>query len=71
MKYPSRLVWRSGLTRHFRLVRNLLVRKVPGFKSAGHSLVVTAYVTINLAVTFTNMETVSVANLAHRLGWYV
>ncbi|KAK4154164.1 ferric reductase NAD binding domain-containing protein [Chaetomidium leptoderma] len=52
-----------------RLVRNLLVRKVPGFKSAGHAIVVTAYVVINLAVLFTNVDTTSMGSLGHRFGW--
>ncbi|KAL2264437.1 hypothetical protein VTK26DRAFT_2 [Humicola hyalothermophila] len=51
-----------------RLVRNLLLRKLPGFKSAGHALVVAVYVAINFAVIFTNVDP-SVANFAHRFGW--
>jgi len=51
-----------------RLVRNLLVRKVPGFKSAGHAMVIMAYVAINAAVTFTNVDT-SLGSLAYRFGW--
>lgn len=53
-------------------MRNLLVRKIPGFKSAGHALVVTAYVAINLAVAFTNVDmSVAIPNVAARFGWCV
>ncbi|KAH6842565.1 ferric reductase NAD binding domain-containing protein [Chaetomium sp. MPI-CAGE-AT-0009] len=52
-----------------RFARNLLVRKVPGFKSAGHALVIMAYVAITLAVTFTNIDVSSMGTLAHRFGW--
>ncbi|KAJ4395932.1 hypothetical protein N0V93_000148 [Gnomoniopsis smithogilvyi] len=51
-----------------RLVRNLLVRKFPGFPSSGHALVVAAYVATNLAVTFTNVD-ISVGGIANRCGW--
>ena len=46
------------------------MRKVPGFRSAGHAITVTAYVAINLAVTFTNVDTTSLGSLGHRFGWY-
>lgn len=54
-------------------MRNILVRKVPGFKSAGHALLVTAYVALNIAVSFTNFTKVelSMGSLASRFGWYV
>lgn len=52
-----------------RFVRNLLVRKVPGFKSAGHALLVTTYVVANVVVGFTNVNTSSKATLASRFGW--
>ncbi|KAK4100057.1 hypothetical protein N658DRAFT_516945 [Parathielavia hyrcaniae] len=52
-----------------RLLRNLLIRKVPGFKSAGHAIVVTAYVAINAAITFTNVPGNPLSSLAHRFGW--
>jgi hypothetical protein len=59
------------LTDHLRLARNLLVRKVPGFKSAGHAILITAYVAVNLAVTFSEVDFKSMAALGHRFGWYV
>ncbi|KAJ4419243.1 hypothetical protein N0V82_005046 [Gnomoniopsis sp. IMI 355080] len=51
-----------------RLVRNVLVRKFPGFPSSGHALVVATYVAINFAVTFTNVN-ISVGGIANRCGW--
>ncbi|KAL2264934.1 hypothetical protein VTJ83DRAFT_7444 [Remersonia thermophila] len=63
----------GAVTRPFvvstRLARNVLVRKVPGFKSAGHALLVTAYVAINLALSFTDVDTTSMGSLGHRFGW--
>ena len=46
------------------------MRKVPGFKSAGHAILVAAYATINLAIMFTNIDS-SLGNLGNRFGWYV
>lgn len=51
-----------------RIVRNVLVRKVSGFTSSGHALVVTCYVAINLAITFTNVQ-ISPSSIANRCGW--
>ncbi|KAF3760842.1 hypothetical protein M406DRAFT_343011 [Cryphonectria parasitica EP155] len=50
------------------ILRNLLVRKVPGFTSSGHVLVVVAYVAINLSLTLTNV-TMSISGIANRCGW--
>lgn len=50
-------------------MRNLLVRKVPGFTSSGHVLVVAAYVAINVAVTFTNVQMEPINIIAKRFGW--
>ncbi|ROV92348.1 hypothetical protein VMCG_09144 [Cytospora schulzeri] len=41
---------------------------VPYFPSSGHALLVAAYLGINLALTFTNIEIVY-ANIANRCGW--
>ncbi|KUI55365.1 Ferric/cupric reductase transmembrane component 2 [Cytospora mali] len=63
---------RTAITHPFRVisrnVRNLLVRKVPWFPSSGHALLFMAYLAINLALTFTNIEIVY-ANIANRCGW--
>lgn len=45
------------------------MRKVPGFKSAGHAILVAAYVAVNLAIIFTNID-ISMGSLGNRFGWY-
>lgn len=52
-----------------RLVRNVLIRKVPGFKSAGHALLVAVYVAINLSLSFTRVDATSMSTLGSRFGW--
>ncbi|KAK3994646.1 putative ferric reductase transmembrane component [Cladorrhinum sp. PSN332] len=52
-----------------RLTRNLLVRRVAGFNSAGHALLVTAYVGLNLMAMFINVQSSSMSNYASRFGW--
>lgn len=52
-----------------RAVRRLLIRKVPRFNSGGHALLVTAYVGINCAVLFTNIDLSGLSNFAARAGW--
>ena len=52
-------------------IRRLFIRKVPGFNSAGHALVVTAYVGINAAVLFTNVDLSKAGNIGSRTGWWV
>jgi hypothetical protein len=54
-----------------RLTRNLLVRRVAGFNSAGHALLVTAYVGLNFMAMFINVQSTSISNYASRFGWYV
>jgi hypothetical protein len=49
----------------------VLVRRIPGFKSAGDALLVAAYAAINLAITFTNVDVKGMGALGHRLGWFV
>ncbi|KAI3393953.1 hypothetical protein diail_3432 [Diaporthe ilicicola] len=58
--YPFRLISRNA--------RKLLVRKIPGFTSSGHALLVAAYLAINIAVTFTNV-TLVYSSIANRCGW--
>ncbi|KAK4240213.1 hypothetical protein C8A03DRAFT_42254 [Achaetomium macrosporum] len=67
-KRPAGLLGRPFVASS-RLVRNVLVRRVPGFRSTGHAIIVTAYVAINASVIFTNVDTTSLGNLASRLGW--
>ncbi|VBB80535.1 Putative Ferric reductase transmembrane component [Podospora comata] len=52
-----------------RLTRNLLVRKVPGFSSAGHAILVIVYLALNLMAMFIHVETNSLSNFAARFGW--
>ncbi|KAK4142059.1 ferric reductase NAD binding domain-containing protein [Dichotomopilus funicola] len=52
-----------------RFIRNLLVRRVPGFKSAGHALLVAAYTAVNLAIAFSEVDTTSLGSVGHRFGW--
>ncbi|KAL2198183.1 ferric reductase NAD binding domain-containing protein [Corynascus similis CBS 632.67] len=52
-----------------RLVRNLLVRKVPGFKSAGHAITTMIYVALNASIAFTNVNFTSMGSVGHRFGW--
>lgn len=49
-------------------MRSVFVRKVPGFTSSGHAVVVVVYVVINIALTFTNMD-ITLSNMANRCGW--
>jgi hypothetical protein len=54
------------------MIRNLLMRKVPGLPSIGHVILATVYVAINIVITFTNMDNSSLSlhnNLASRTGW--
>ncbi|KAK0644529.1 ferric reductase NAD binding domain-containing protein [Cercophora newfieldiana] len=68
MKSGGKSVLGEPFVKASRLVRNVLVRKVPGFNSAGHALLVTTYVATNLAVTFTNLDTSSMTNFASRFA---
>ncbi|KAK3935907.1 putative ferric reductase transmembrane component [Diplogelasinospora grovesii] len=52
-----------------RLVRNVLIRKVIWFKSAGHALTILAFVAIAAAITLTNLDFSSLANWGSRFGW--
>ncbi|KAK4164470.1 putative ferric reductase transmembrane component [Cladorrhinum sp. PSN259] len=52
-----------------RLTRNLLVRRVAGFNSAGHALLVAAYVGLNFMAMFINVQSTSISNYASRFGW--
>lgn len=51
-----------------RLTRNLLVRKIPGFSSAGHALLVTAFMALNLMAMFLRVDG-GMTNYAARFGW--
>ena len=53
----------------YRAARSVLIRKFPGFSSNGHVLLVTAYVGINAALTFTGVDLTSGGSLGNRFGW--
>ncbi|ROT35633.1 ferric reductase like transmembrane component [Sodiomyces alkalinus F11] len=56
-----------------RVLRNVLIRKVPGLPSAGHAGLAVAYVTLNIVLTFTHLLDDPVmslkSNVAARTGW--
>lgn len=54
-----------------RTARRIFIRKIPGFTSAGHAILVLVYVVINLALTFTGFDKSSPTNFAARFGWFV
>jgi hypothetical protein len=60
---------RTQLIPFLRATRRLLIRKVPRFNSGGQALLVAAYVGINAAVCFTNVDLKSMGNVAARFGW--
>ena len=75
--YPFRLLtrWAVRISQNdvlpltpARNIRNILVRKVPGFTSSGHTLLFAAYLAVNMAVTFTNV-TLVYSSIANRCGW--
>ncbi|RDW64032.1 hypothetical protein BP5796_10534 [Coleophoma crateriformis] len=52
-----------------RYIRSVLLRKVPGFSSAGHALLVVTYVAINLILLLTNINWATRIGIAKRCGW--
>ncbi|KAL2759073.1 hypothetical protein ACRALDRAFT_208141 [Sodiomyces alcalophilus JCM 7366] len=56
-----------------RLLRNVLLRKVPGLPSAGHACLAVTYVALNIVLTFTHLLDNPVmslkSNVASRSGW--
>lgn len=53
-----------------RLIRGLLIRKVPVFVSAGDNIVFLGYIVTNLCIAFTNIDWTNLVSLSKRLGWY-
>ncbi|KAL3420053.1 ferric reductase like transmembrane component [Phlyctema vagabunda] len=53
----------------YRFFQKALIRRIPGFTSAGHALIVLAYLAINLSLTLTNIDWSSRVGLAKRCGW--
>ncbi|TVY78529.1 Ferric/cupric reductase transmembrane component [Lachnellula suecica] len=52
-----------------RLTRHFLNRRVPGFTSWGHAVLVVIYLAINVILTVTNVVDWGVSPVAKRLGW--
>ncbi|GAB1316232.1 Ferric reductase NAD binding domain-containing protein [Madurella fahalii] len=52
-----------------RLIRSVLVRKVPGFASAGHALLAAAFFGILVGFSFVRLNGSSISNYAARFGW--
>ena len=55
----------------YRIFQRILIRKVKGFTSTGHVLVVAAYIAINAIIMFTDVDWSLPSNIARRFGWYV
>ncbi|KAJ3514874.1 hypothetical protein NM208_g15023 [Fusarium decemcellulare] len=56
----------------FRTIRAACLQKFPGLPSGGHLIIITAYLAINVVVTFTNMDNQNMSllsNVASRTGW--
>jgi hypothetical protein len=52
-----------------RFVRSRLLRKVPFFPSAGHGLVFSLYIVINITLLLQNLDLSLSRNWASRMGW--
>lgn len=52
-----------------RAFRRLFIRKIPGFLSAGHAVLYSVYLAINLILTFTGLDFSRTTNFAARFGW--
>ncbi|KAI0005228.1 ferric reductase NAD binding domain-containing protein [Xylariaceae sp. FL0662B] len=52
-----------------RIARRIFVRKLPGFTSAGHAILVTIYVALNLLFSFYRTDLSKPTDLAARFGW--
>ncbi|KAH8685737.1 ferric reductase like transmembrane component [Tricladium varicosporioides] len=52
-----------------RNIKSVLLRKVPGLPSVGHTLVVLGYAATTITVAFVNIEWTTLNGWAKRLGW--
>ncbi|TDZ22220.1 Ferric reductase transmembrane component 4 [Colletotrichum orbiculare MAFF 240422] len=59
----------SVLVQVVRKVRSALIRKLAGFPSGGHALLIVIFTAVNIALCFQHVETNKVANFAARFGW--
>ncbi|KAH7266621.1 ferric reductase NAD binding domain-containing protein [Fusarium solani] len=60
------------VTRFFRKVRSACLQELPWIPSGAHLILITAYLAINVIVTFTNLDNQNMSllsNVASRTGW--
>ena len=71
LRYRSRA--KSGQTSLratiFRLIRRVMVSKIPGFPSTGHGVLVAVYALVNFFLLFVHLNSTSLDKVAQRLGW--
>ncbi|KAH8159973.1 hypothetical protein CIB48_g8276 [Xylaria polymorpha] len=74
--WTRRLAWsasRSVLLRPVvalsRTIRKISLKKLPGFTSVGHAILVTIFVALNVLFSFYHVDYSKVSNLASRFGW--
>ncbi|KAK7991930.1 hypothetical protein PG988_000724 [Apiospora saccharicola] len=51
------------------LSRRVLLRKIPGFSSVGHAMLLTIFFAINIVFSFTGFDYSGPTNFASRFGW--
>ncbi|KAK6851169.1 hypothetical protein PG987_000803 [Apiospora arundinis] len=59
----------SFLSPFVALSRRILLRKIPGFSSVGHAILLTAFFAINIVLSFTGFDWSMPTNFAARFGW--
>ncbi|CAJ2503027.1 Uu.00g104210.m01.CDS01 [Anthostomella pinea] len=75
LRYTAvRLQWsRSAVLYPFvalsRAVRRMFIRRLPGFTSVGHAMVVTVFVALNATFSFYRIDVSQPTDLAARFGW--
>ncbi|KAI0110858.1 ferric reductase NAD binding domain-containing protein [Nemania sp. FL0031] len=52
-----------------RTIRKVCLRKLPGFTSVGHALLVTIFVALNALFSFYRVDYSKISNIASRFGW--
>lgn len=70
--YQTHFVVEETKTKQNRKPRNVLLRTAPGLPSRGHAILVSFYVAINLALTFTNAHNPALGltgTLGGRAAW--
>jgi hypothetical protein len=54
---------------HIRTARKLFIRKIPGFTSAGHGIIVLGWLATSITISFVNIDWSDLLNWGRRLGW--